>query len=857
MKDLLNQLLLAFDFFEKNPKANTFPQLELTKDNFLYLTNVVITQSPKYQFFTEKDFEKLTFRQYGDILKEIQSQKILVDKVPRNIQGLVENYEKYQADKQSADERRNFQNELTRQAQILRLKKMSQAERTVLVKPVTERTPVVLSTQEAAALSENIEKANNNPTAYQEALKKEVAENLSKNPEVTKIVSQNSIDGVATLIAASTTEQILKIGEQVEEKDSNERKTLLSQIVPPVNPIGPLKYLSNPNSPHYKNLSASEREKLMSEAALVTASAGIEEDLVRMGLPYGQNTITALRGDPSVEYREAREEEKGSSFSIDLNRVKDAYDIYNKFFGASSIPTGVSEATSIVPWYNPATLTTASISAAAPEAAAAAGFETYASWGTSSALLNYFNANAISASSLPLLGAGQGTLSNEALFSLIQSSLKYKGSLMVVDTLGNVIGSSIGTEGGPYAILAWNGIIPGAASGTVVGSAAGVEAAGTVGLLTAGTEAVAVGGTELAVAGTGVAAAATTATVIASAVAIPVIGAVVGLIVTAIAKRVLPWLKRNLSKILMGFGGIFAGLGIVGGSAPFLFAGTMFIGGAMVAGGLGTAGAAVGGAVVGFFGVWARTVVAAIVLPLVITLIGVPLAVVFILFIINSGAYVVPPATSFSAATNTGIVAAGTCPVQGSTQIVTTSYNPATETGHGSNRYWGGGAACTYSIPIPIMYPGCAGPNIAGSQRNVCSKEAKTCPYYGYAVDVADKGGATVALPFLCDKGKDPCPSLNWTMISYLYNCKGTATASPAECPGGGWGWLAVFKATGNGHTWQINLNHVNYSIPLSNGATYPSGSVVGTRTPETDHVHIELDIDGTPVKPDFLCGGH
>lgn len=859
MKDLVSQLLLALDFFEKNPKASLFPTLQLSKEDLLRLADIVISQSPKYASFTEKDFKALTLSRHGEILREIQASQ-LEEKVPRNIQGLVDEFEKYQTDQKNLAERRRLQDELTRQAQNLRLKKMAQPERAVFVKPVTERAPVVLTSQETEALSQNIQKAKENPTAYTESLKRQVVENLGKNPDVADKLAANSIEGVATVIAASTTEKILKLGDQFENKDPKEQKTLLAQIIPPVNPVGPLKYLSNPNSPVYSGLKPAEVKELLNGAGVVAANAAIEEDLVRMGLPFGQNTITALQGDPNIEYREAKEEERESSFSLDLNRIQDAYKIYSKFFGTSSVPAGTAEATSIVPWYNPSVLTPASITAAAPEVAVTAA-GAYSSWGTTSALVSYFNANAFSATTLPLLGAGEGTLTNEALVALIQSSLGHQGSFMVVDTLGNIIGSNIVAEGAP-AILVWNGIIPGAASGTVVGSAAGVEAAGTAGLLAAGTEAVAVGGTELAVAGTGAAVAASTAAVIASAVAIPVIGAAIGLVVTAIAKRVLPWLKRNLSKILMGFGGIFAGLGIVGGSVPFLFAGgSMFVGGAMVAGGLGAAGTAVGGAFFGFLGVWARTVIAAIVLPLVITLVGIPLAVVFILFIINSGAYVVPPATSFVGTTNTGIVAAGTCPVQGSTQIITRSYNPATETGHGSNGYWGSGAACSYSIPIPIMYPGCGGPNLPGSGNNVCSSQAKTCPYYGYAVDVADtplgkSSGAVVALPFLCDKGKDPCPSLNWTMISYLYNCKGVAKNSASECPGGGWGWLAVFKATGNGHTWQINLNHVNFSIPLSNGASYPSGSVVGTRTPETDHVHIELDIDGTPVKPDFLCGG-
>lgn len=248
--------------------------------------------------------------------------------------------------------------------------------------------------------------------------------------------------------------------------------------------------------------------------------------------------------------------------------------------------------------------------------------------------------------------------------------------------------------------------------------------------------------------------------------------------------------------------------------------------------------------------------------PIVLTLLGVPLLIAFIIFIINAGAYVVPPADPLPniagpVVLNPGTTASGSCPLVGSVNISTGSYDPITETGHGSNSYWTP-PACSYPIPVLAMYPGCAGPSVPGSETNVCRGSTNTCPYYGFAADVSPTGGGypEVVMPFLCDQGQTNCPPLNWTKADSWYNCNGQSVDSAADCPGGGWGWGVIFTANGNGHSWKLYLNHIS-QVP--SGSSFQSGTVIGNLSTDLSgdqHVHIELNIDGVPVRPEFMCSG-
>lgn len=123
----------------------------------------------------------------------------------------------------------------------------------------------------------------------------------------------------------------------------------------------------------------------------------------------------------------------------------------------------------------------------------------------------------------------------------------------------------------------------------------------------------------------------------------PIIGYIVGKVISKIVEKVGPFLKRY-TKYVVGLPIALAGAGFLflGGSAVLGW--TMIgVGGGIAispSGGVAAIGSSLGGAARFFF---SNLLLPSIAKPLIATLIGIPVLVAVILFIINSGAYVVPP----------------------------------------------------------------------------------------------------------------------------------------------------------------------------------------------------------------------
>jgi hypothetical protein len=181
---------------------------------------------------------------------------------------------------------------------------------------------------------------------------------------------------------------------------------------------------------------------------------------------------------------------------------------------------------------------------------------------------------------------------------------------------------------------------------------------------------------------------------------------------------------------------------------------------------------------------------------------------------------------------------ASSCPILGGA-ISTGSYNGERETGHGSNLYWTGpaGTDCGYDIPA---FSGCNSPTESADPdgNNVCRGRARSCPYYGFAADVRRSGaGDIVQLPSIFGQ------SITWTFQRRV------------SIAGGSWGYGYVFTGNSSRGNYSLYLGHLNQTTPP---ATAPSGTVIGSLYPglTPPHVHIELQINGQWVRPDFLCGG-
>lgn len=214
----------------------------------------------------------------------------------------------------------------------------------------------------------------------------------------------------------------------------------------------------------------------------------------------------------------------------------------------------------------------------------------------------------------------------------------------------------------------------------------------------------------------------------------------------------------------------------------------------------------------------------------------IPIAVVLIVFIINTGAYVVPPSPGFSAEGPIDFsttIGDATCPLPGGHTGVNDSYHAGDESkGHGSTHYWNSviGEFCSFSIP---QGSGCDGPSNSG---NLCSSQANTCPFYGFASDLFSSQSREVFAPSINGE------SLTWNRTGGFSN--GGATGA---------GWSHIYTdSTGR---YVIVLTHTiqqaNQSKDIPSGTKLTELFDQGGNT----HLHLEFQAEGVWQRPeDWFC---
>ncbi len=141
--------------------------------------------------------------------------------------------------------------------------------------------------------------------------------------------------------------------------------------------------------------------------------------------------------------------------------------------------------------------------------------------------------------------------------------------------------------------------------------------------------------------------------------AIPILGPILVFLATKILRWITTkiglWIRKHLGAIL-GIFGFFAGASVFGAIGGVIIGiGGLALGGAIT-------GVGAGAAIFGFFATLFGITMTAILTPLLITFIGIPIAIALILFIINAGAYVVPPAGNGILNPPTPITAGPGCP---------------------------------------------------------------------------------------------------------------------------------------------------------------------------------------------------
>jgi hypothetical protein len=220
-------------------------------------------------------------------------------------------------------------------------------------------------------------------------------------------------------------------------------------------------------------------------------------------------------------------------------------------------------------------------------------------------------------------------------------------------------------------------------------------------------------------------------------------------------------------------------------------------------------------------------------------IIGLPIVIALILFIINSGAYLVPPATTTQ-------ISRLSVPPSGcffeTPNLLCGSYDSSLSScRHGSDNYWlvdnSKYSHCQWSLPVM------AGASCKHSPHsgNVCYNANNQCAWYGFAADFNYLNMASYT-------STRNLPAYLPTLEGQVVNWTPSGFVGRTSSGSGG-----MLRATANGRVYEMYLTHLTES-PL--GGT--SGSQLGTLFDGllgNRHIHTELRIDGEFVRPEeYFC---
>ncbi len=224
------------------------------------------------------------------------------------------------------------------------------------------------------------------------------------------------------------------------------------------------------------------------------------------------------------------------------------------------------------------------------------------------------------------------------------------------------------------------------------------------------------------------------------------------------------------------------------------------------------------------------------------------------LFIINSGAYIVPP-NSQGQLGSTDLSCAGTitgsCPIPNGEVYVGSFRGGDGPYAHGSDEYFRQGSnnydpnnpqlAC-YPLPIPVE--AC---RYNSDTTSNCYTPGASCPMYGYAADVR-----YTSKPTNCAQAVY-LPQIGGQTLSWTRN---------PDVIGGNCGNGYTWTASNGTSTHEMLFMHLNPSDIQSGQSGQPIGSVLTYATntcmksATNEHTHIEWRINGEYVRPDNMCSG-
>ncbi len=505
-------------------------------------------------------------------------------------------------------------------------------EQIIYLESLKKPKPITFDQKEKEVVEKLIEAAQRNPDKFIENFTEKISDPNNLPLEVSEKIPTENIKEVAPFIARDFATKLRGLGTQAAAGKS------LDIIQPPQNQVWLLSTLSDPNI-----VSVSKPIQTLASAKAVFNDAAGQ----LISSQYGSKLFYALYGNPEEEKYKIVDKSSESSIRINLKElIKVAEQIEQETQKRQEKINTNSDAAfdyTRIDWQNivgnfplrqvgnvfsnvfssmfppPLPLITTT-------AGAYAGYQLI-----SPMLFSAWQAQALLTAPYALLQSGAASTA-----VIPQITTTYA----ILDASGTIISSGLAT------------VIPASEAG------AAVIGAGTQATLTT------------AAAGAGATA---------GNIVVPIIGAVIGAVIGYLSSKVIPFIQRNFNKVLIGIGTALFGLGFLLASTPIMLGGLGTAGAGLIgaAGGVGPALSAAGGFTAGAIGAVGAMVVSSLVVPLVATLIGVPIVVALIIFIINSGAYIVPPGPTLEVPSFAGTGAKITCTKEkGAVSFGNTSSNP-------------------------------------------------------------------------------------------------------------------------------------------------------------------------------------
>jgi hypothetical protein len=407
-----------------------------------------------------------------------------------------------------------------------------------------------------------------------------------------------------------------------------------------LSPASPLVSISDPNNPDLVKLIPDKEtrttlsQNAQSLALAIEAENNINHSLTTSLFAGSENISEIFYPQQIAQFQIAENQEERKDEGVEIS-IDDVYgqgervrNIWQKLSNeVTTVDNVVTSTTSIVPTYTPslntavATQTTSFVTAAIP--ATVGGI---VGWRTG-VVVNYFLTN-----NIPLLtGAISPTLSLPSMVATSSPAFAYRMIVGGVEVPISASNMTIFTSAEVAATKA-AGMATGQVGRQSINIALGNAVARGASSLAAKFGLTALSVKIGATVGTGI---------------IPVIGTIVGAVLGTlfgkIIEKVGPWIKKHQEDLMM-LGGLLMGGGAIFRSIPiFAFGGLIFIPTALKTG---FSLAHVAARTTFIFGRIGASMAITIATPVIVTLIVFPILVAIILFIINSGAYLVPPSGS-------------------------------------------------------------------------------------------------------------------------------------------------------------------------------------------------------------------